>query len=76
MGPSDTASVSASESGYTGTFTAQSSNTGVATVTSEGPAQFLVSGVSPGTCTVTISDGSGHNAPVQVSIQTVVIGGQ
>lgn len=76
MGPSDTTSIAASESGYSGAYSAQSSNTGVASVTPNGPAQFIVAGVAPGTCSVTISDIKGNSVTVQVSIQTVVIGGQ
>jgi len=76
MGPTDTGSVNASEHGYTGNYTAASSDTSVATVASNGPAQFIVTGVNPGTCTVTVSDSKGNTATVSVSIQTTVIGGQ
>jgi len=76
MGPADSATVDASDPGYSGSFRAQSSNTTVATVTPNGPSQFLVSGANVGTCTITIKDTSGQQAVVQVSIQTVVIGGQ
>jgi len=76
MGPEDTAAVNASEPGYSGTYSATTSNSNVATVAPNGPAQFVVSGVAPGTCTVTISDTMNHTAQVSVSIQTTVIGGQ
>lgn len=76
MGPSDTAAVNASEGGYSGTFGAQSSDTAIATVAPNGQAQFVITGVSPGTCTVTVSDTTGHSVQVSVSIQTTVIGGQ
>src|ERR1700736_3128002 len=64
MGPSDLASVSVSDPGFTGTFSATTSDATVATVASNGPAQFIVSAIAPGTCTVTISDGAGHAVPV------------
>jgi hypothetical protein len=76
MGPTDIGSVNASEQGYSGTFSAASSDTTVATVVPNGPAQFIVTGVNPGTCTVTVSDTKGHDVKVSVSIQTTVIGGQ
>jgi hypothetical protein len=76
MGPSDIGSVDASEQGYSGSYTAVSSDTTVATVTPNGSAQFIVTGLNPGTCTVTVSDTNGHTVKVSVSIQTTVIGGQ
>jgi hypothetical protein len=76
MGPTDTGSVDAIEQGYSGGYTATSSDSSVATVASNGPAQFIVTGVNVGTCTVTVSDSKGNDATVSVSIQTTVIGGQ
>jgi len=76
MGPTDTGSVNASEGGYSGSYSAVSSDNTVATVAPNGPAQFIVTGVNPGTCTVTVSDTNGHNATVSVSVQTTVVGGQ
>lgn len=76
LGPSDLASVNVGEPGFNGTFSAKTSDATVATVASNGPAQFVVSAIAPGTCTVTISDGSGKSVPVAVSVQTTVIGGQ
>jgi hypothetical protein len=76
MGPSDTAAVNAIDPGYKGQYTAETSDGAVATVAPNGVAQFLITGVAPGTCTVTLSDSSGHSAKVSVSVQTTVIGGQ
>ena len=76
MAPTNTASVDASESGFTGTFSAQTSDATVATVTADGAVLFTVTAVAPGTCTITVSDGNGHSAPVSVSVQTTIIGGQ
>jgi hypothetical protein len=59
-----------SESGYTGAFTAASSNATVATVS--GPTgttpTFTVSPLAGGTATITISDASGQKTTVAVSI--------
>jgi hypothetical protein len=76
MGPGDEASVSASESGYNGTFASTDTCGGIATVVAMGSSQFGVTAVAPGLCSVTISDSSSNSAKVDVSVQTTIIGGQ
>jgi hypothetical protein len=67
------AGIVVSETGFAGTFTAVSSNTGVATVTPSsasgpGPAVFEVAPVAAGSCTVTIADGHGGSLVVNVTV--------
>jgi len=76
MGPTDTAGIDATEPGYAGSYSATSSDTTIATVSPNGAAQFVVTGVAVGKCNVTVTDTNGHQAVVSVSIQTVVVGGQ
>lgn len=77
-----TTTFSVSESGYSGTFTATSSNTSVATVASStSPSQarkaqdttatFVVTAVSGGTATITVSDQNGHSASIPVSVSSI-----
>jgi hypothetical protein len=76
MGPGDQGSLSASESGYDGTYGSTDDCSGIATVESMGATQFIVTGVAPGLCTVTVSDSKGNFKPIGVSVQSIVIGGQ
>jgi hypothetical protein len=76
MAPGGFASIDVSESGFKGTFTAHSSNTGVATVAPNGAAEFTVSAIDTGTTSVMISDGAGNSKAITVSVQTTIIGGQ
>jgi hypothetical protein len=76
MGPGDAATVSASESGYDGTYTSTDDCNGIATVAPLGVTQFTVTAVAPGMCTITVSDSKGSAKQVGVSVQTTVIGGQ
>jgi len=62
-------SVTVSEQHYTGAWTAASSNDNVATVAPGPPSVFNVTGVSTGTCTVTISDSMENSVPVVVTVQ-------
>lgn len=69
------------ESGYAGTFTESDSCnplTGqIATVTTSsnahGAATIQVAPVSAGTCSITVSDSSGRNTNVSVSVATAAI---
>lgn len=76
IGPGDQGGVTASESGFSGSFTATSSDQAVAAVTNDGPSHFILTAVAPGLCTVTVSDGNGNTAQVNVSVQITIIGGQ
>lgn len=65
------------DSGYDGTLTATSSNTGIATVSpssGNGPnTTFTVTPVGGGTCTIAIQDGIGHTANVSVTVNSGVV---
>ena len=76
MSPGDSASVTIGEQGYSGSFSQSNNCSGIVTVTGGGPASYGIAAVAPGLCTITISDTDGHSAPVSVSVQTIVIGGQ
>ena len=76
MGPGDVVTLSASESGYAGTYGSTDNCSGIVTVVALGSSQFTVTGVAPGLCTITVSDTNGNSMQVGVSIQTTVIGGQ
>lgn len=64
----------ATETYYTGGFTAKSSNAAVAKVTSPGSSsssaagQFTVTSIANGNATITVSDGLGHTSPVSVTV--------
>ena len=68
-------SFTASESGYSGAFTATNTCSGIATVTpssASGPsAAFTVTPTANGTCTVTINDASNNSTSVNVTISGV-----
>ena len=52
-----------------GAFTATSSNSSIATVApGNGPDEFVVTGVSTGSCVVTISDAFGNSIPLPVTV--------
>lgn len=71
-----TASVTVSESGYTGTFTAQSNGAAVATVGPASGTAFTVTAIGAGSATITFTDASGRSAQISVTvtISTGVIG--
>lgn len=62
--------ITISERGYHRTWTAQSSNTNVATVSlGSGADQFVVTAVGSGTCTITVSDLTGNSIAVPVTVR-------
>lgn len=65
-----TAIVTVSETGYTGTFTAQSSATGVATVSPASGTSFTLTAIAAGTATVTFTDSYGNPAQLTVTVTT------
>jgi hypothetical protein len=65
-----TAVVAVSETGYSGTFTAQSSASGVATVTPGSGTSFTVTAISAGTATIAFTDSYGNVAQLTVSVTT------
>lgn len=68
--PGQSQMITVSEQHYAGTWTAASSNAGIATVAQGNSGNsFLVTAVSKGTCTVTVSDKKGNSFPVPVSVQ-------
>ena len=71
--------LSASEAGYAGSFTATSANTAIATVTAAAsPNTFTVTPVNAGSTTITVRDASGGytNVPVTVSITGLKLQGR
>jgi hypothetical protein len=66
------AGISASESGYTGAFTATSGNTNVATVSGSG-SSFTVTAVSAGQALITVKDANNHIATATVTVTTTGI---
>jgi hypothetical protein len=69
-----TATFVASENGFSGAFTATSSNNGIATVSGSGPT-FTVTAVAAGASSIAVSDGT-HSASVGVTVTTLSVGGQ
>jgi hypothetical protein len=67
-----TQSFSAIDFGYTGTYTASSSNDKVATVTVSG-STFTVQSVGAGTATITVSESNGKTATCTVTVTTTTI---
>ena len=62
--------ITISERGYRRTWTAQSSNTQVATVSPGSPSdQFVVTATGSGTCTITVSDLTGNSIAVPVTVR-------
>jgi hypothetical protein len=71
LGASAAQTFSASETGYTGTFSATSANPAVATVAPGSTAgSFVVTPVGGGTTTVTLTDTNAQTATVNVSVTT------
>jgi virginiamycin B lyase len=61
--------LSVTEKSYSGSWTAVSSNTGVATVAPGARGKFVVTSAGSGNCTVTVSDKNGVNSfPVAVTV--------
>lgn len=67
-----TQSFSAIDFGYTGTYTAASSDSKVATVTVSG-STFTVQSVGAGTATITVSESNGKTATCTVTVTTTTI---
>jgi hypothetical protein len=63
-----TAVIAVSETGYSGTFTAQSSASGVATVTPGSGISFTVTAITAGTATIDFTDSFGNVAQLTVSV--------
>jgi len=76
LAPGGDQTVDVSEAGFSGQFTAQTSDSDVATVAPDGSTQFVVTAQNPGSATITISDGSGNSRQIGVSVQVTIIGGQ
>jgi hypothetical protein len=67
--PGGNITLTAVESGYSGTFTAASGATGVATVAQGSSASlFTVTGVAAGTAQITVTDNASHSAIFYVSV--------
>ena len=62
-----TQSVTVAEANYSGTFTAASGNTAIATVSGAGP--FTITGTGVGSTTVTMTDSNGHSVLIPVIVQ-------
>jgi hypothetical protein len=65
-----------SESGYSGSFTATSSNTAVVTVAQTSPSTFTVTSIGGGTATITVTDQQGNSATLSVTVATVTFNPQ
>jgi hypothetical protein len=83
VGSGTSATIDVSERGYTGSFTATSSNTGVVTVAAEASSSsvradtlgtgatgdsFTLTAVSGGTATITITDSNQHSTSISVGV--------
>jgi hypothetical protein len=68
--------LTAVESGYSGTFTAVSQNTGFATVMAQGSSQnlFTVTGAGNGTTLITVKDSANNSASFYVTVSTASSG--
>ncbi len=68
--------ISASEPGFSGTFSASSSPPGIVNIAAPSPASgaatvsFTVTAASPGTTQITVSDGAGHSASLPTTTVT------
>ena len=67
--PGNTATLSVSETNYSGTWTGSSNNPTIATIVQSSPGVFTVTGVSVGRCHVTIADTAGNSVNVKVTVQ-------
>jgi len=65
-----TATIGVSESGYSGSFTAQSANPAIASVSPASGTSFTVTAVLGGTTTITFSDTAGNQGSATVSVTT------
>jgi len=67
-----TLTVTATESGYSGSFASSNSCAGIATITpanASGPtATFTVMSVATGGCSISVTDGNGQQAAVTISV--------
>lgn len=73
--PSDAAFVTVSESGYSGSFTMQSTCASVATIAASNN-QYLVTPLAAGTCSATFTDAGGNTAVLPIVVTTTTGGGQ
>jgi len=65
----ETTQFTPSEPGYSGTYTATSSNPAVITVSpASGTGPFTLTAVSPGTATITVADQNGHSASTTLTV--------
>jgi len=65
-----TAAVSVNETGYSGDFAAQSSATGVATVSPASGKSFTITAIAAGTATISFTDSYGNVAKLSISVTT------
>ncbi|GAC1388630.1 MAG: hypothetical protein NVSMB31_02930 [Vulcanimicrobiaceae bacterium] len=81
LGSANAQTVTATETGYTGTFTSSSANcvsgsTTIATLAaSASGTQFTVTPVAAGTCSVDINDTSSHHTSLGITVTTTTVGG-
>jgi hypothetical protein len=78
-GSSETATETASETGYTGQIAQTNTCTGIATVTpasAAAPATFTITAVSAGSCTITYADSHSNTATSNVVVTTTILSGQ
>jgi hypothetical protein len=68
-----TQSLTISQQGYAGAFTAVTGNTGVATAVATGSATFNVTSVSAGTTALTISNALGQSITIPITVTTTTI---
>jgi hypothetical protein len=69
-GAAQTQSVTVTQTGYSGAFTALSANTGVATVSPASGTTFTITAVAAGNTTVTFTNPSGTATSVSVVVTT------
>ena len=68
--------VVASESDYTGSFTASTTTcNGIATIAATGGSSFTVTPVAAGSCTFAIAGGGTSSATLSVGVTTTTVGG-
>jgi hypothetical protein len=75
VGPGYNTSFAISEPTYTGTFTLNTNCAGIATIgqpsrTGPSSASVSVTGIAPGTCSVTITDAHGQSIVEGISVST------
>lgn len=75
-GSSNAQTVSASQTNYTGGFTAATTTcNGIATIASASATSFTVTPVAAGSCTFTITGGSGESGTLTIGVTTTSVGG-